>query len=288
MDRHREGSSLGIRTAVTVAGAEIRLLMRTGALWKLTGIHCALLVAALLLVWPTPERLVSASPPLTFKWLLLTEAVALGYVTLALSSDSLRWGETERLRPPHWVAYGDASPWAVLAGRIAALWYVYIYLVLTALPVFILAHGVSPIPAGTTAAWAAAALAVLTLLGVIGLLIGSRFHERSTRMIAVDTVCLLIVVALIILGNRGTEPSEGLYFYLNPARVLEYALDPPQATAGARRAAALSWPLWWALQGGLLLFGVSVTAVQLQRWVRREPPPPVRGRPIPEREKGKR
>lgn len=279
---------MAFRNVLSVAGAEIRLLMRSGAMWKLTGIHCALLVAALLLAWPTPERLASASPPYTLKWLLLTEAGALAYVSLALSSDSFGWGEQERLRPPQWVAYGEVSAWAVLAGRLLALWYVHAYLAFTALPVLVLAHGTSPIPFADLAAWSAAALAVLTLLGVLGLLIGSRFHERSARMIAVDTVCLLVAVALIISSNRGAEPSEGPYFYLNPARVLAYALDPSKAAAGPLPDAGFSWPLWWALQGGLLLFAVSVTAVQLQRWVRREPPPPVRGGPPSRREKGAR
>lgn len=275
---------MAFKASLTVLGAEIRLLSRSGALWKLTGVHCALLVAALLLAWPTPERLASASPPFTLKWILLTEVAALAYVTLALSSDSLRWGESERLRPPHWVVYGAASAWAVLAGRILALWCVLAYLSLTALPILILGHGASPIPLTDLAAWAAAALAVLTVLGVVGLFIGSCFHERSTRMIAVDAVCLVIAVALIIVGNRGGDPSDGLFFYLNPARVLSYALDPPRV--GASLGAEISWPLWWALQIALLVLGLSTTSVQLQRWARREPPPPVKGIPPFDRSKG--
>lgn len=258
--------------------------MRSGAMWKLTGIHCALLVAALLLTWPTPERLASATPPFTLKWLLLTELVTLAYVTLVLTSDSLRWGEGERLRPAHWVAYGASPAWAVVAGRILALWYVLSFLTLTAFPIMVLAHGASPVPLGTLGAWSAAALGVLTFLGVIGLLIGCRFQERSTRLIAVDVVCLLIAIALIIVGDRGTEPSAGPMFYLNPTRPLTYILDSPGLTLGG--GPDVSWLLWWVLQIVLLLAAASVTVVQLKRWIRRQPPHVAARYPLSDRSKG--
>lgn len=277
---------MAFKTLLAVAGSEIRLLTRSGAMWKLTGIHCALLVAALLLTWPTPERVASATPPFTLKWLLLTELIALAYISLALTSDSFTWGEAERLRPPHWVAYGTSPAWAALTGRILALWYVIAFLALTALPLAVLAHGASPVPIRVLAAWTGAALSIMTLLGIAGLLIGCHITERSARMIAVDVACLAVAIALIAVGGRGDHPSDGLLFYLNPVKVLTYILDPPLRSVDGTLFPELSWVKWWALQAALHLIAFALTTVQLKRWIRRQPPHRADGRALSHRSKG--
>lgn len=256
---------MGLNRILAVAASEVRLLNQSGALWKLTGLHGALLVATLLLTWPTAERLAAATPPFTLKWLLLVEIAALGYITLVLASDSLAWGEVERLRPVHWVAYGASPAWAALGGRIFALWYVLAQLGLTSLPVFVLAHGASPVPVTALGAWVAVALTTLTLLGVIGVGIGARFAERTNRRIAVDTFSLASALLLFAVSSKGNLPTDGLFFYLNPLKVAMYVVDPPFHSLEGAFFLGISWPWWLALYASVGLGLVGMVTFQLNR-----------------------
>lgn len=271
----REVIPMPVRQALAVARSEVRYLTRTGALWKLIGIHCALLVAALLLSWPPRERLASASPPFVLKWLLMTHLAALAYASLLLAADGVAWGEADRPRPVHWVAYGACPPWAAVAGRILSLWHVLALLTGTGLPLLVLAHGASPVPMATLGAWSAVALATLTLIGLIGLGIGCISAERATRLVGVDALALGVTALLFLLGSRGERPDDGLLFYLNPARVLSFLLDPT-APGGQT---PFSWPLWLGLYTALTLAATLFVIRGLRAWRRRSPPGPGGGAP---------
>ncbi len=274
-----------MRKLLAVAIAETRLLSRYGALWKLAGVHSALLVAALLLTWPPAARLATAEPPFTLKWILLVEVTTLAYITLVLTSDSLPWGEAERIRPVHWVTYGASPAWAALGGRLVALWQVLALLAFTALPIFTMAHGASPVPAAALGAWTVVALTSLTLLGIVGVWIGSRFDERSNRRIAVDALALALAILLFAAGSKGDVPTDGLAFYLNPLKVMVYIVDPPMRAMMDESVPGISWPLWVILYAPVGIVLAALTTAQLTRELRAQanergkgsPPPPARG-----------
>ncbi|HLS91667.1 MAG TPA: hypothetical protein VK101_10475 [Limnochordia bacterium] len=277
---------MGLRKMLAVAISEIRLLSRHGALWKLAGVHSALLVATLLLTWPPAARLATAEPPFTLKWILLVEVTTLAYVTLVLASDSLPWGEAERIRPVHWVTYGASPAWAALGGRIIALWQVLALLAFTSLPIFTMAHGASPIPAAALGAWTVVALTSLTLLGIIGVWIGSRFDERSNRRIAVDALALALAILLFAAGSKGDAPTDGLAFYLNPLKVMVYVVDPPMRAMTDESVPEISWLLWFVLYAMMGAALAALATAQLKRELRVQAaqrgregpaPPPARG-----------
>lgn len=273
---------MAVRQMLAVARSEIRYLTRTGALWKLIGVHCALLAATLLLSWPPAERLTAFEPPQVLKWVLMAHVGALAYIILLLAADGVAWGEADRPRVVHWVAYGACPAWAAIAGRLLSLWHVLASLTAAALPLMILAHGASPIGAGSLLALAAVALVSLSIVGLIGLAVGCLSSDRSTRLIAVDAIALGIATLLFLLGSLGERPGDGLLFYLNPVKVLSFHLSS-EALRG--EASSFSWPLWLGLQGALSLSAGLLAARCLSSWKRR--PPPERAGGLEQREPGR-
>ena len=197
----------------------------------------------------------------------MIHAAALAYICLLLAADGVAWGDADRPRPVHWVAYGACSPWAAVVGKLLSLWHVVAFLTATSLPLIILAHGASPVELRRVWMSAMVAFASLTLVGLVGLFIGSLSSDRATRLIGVDAVSLGIAALLFLFGARGDGPEEGLFFYLNPAKILSYLLEP-----GRGEASGVSWPIWLTLHSTLALLAAYAAVRGLRAW-RRQPPP---------------
>lgn len=235
-----------------VALSEWRAIIREDLHWKLVGAHLGLAAIAVLLAWPSSQTVGRPGWPWTWHWYVYLELAAVGYLSIALTADS--FALSDRLLPKDWITHGGMNSATVIVGRVIAAYTLIALLLISALPIAVLAYSTFPVTIRQATALLVIVLGPTLPLLLCGLYIGTTAKERSGRVIATDAFFALAAVFLLILaGTEGDSPR--LFTWVNPIATVRLLLEPKADPS------QIPWVLWFFLHA----LGIAILTWVLRR-----------------------
>lgn len=196
---------------------------QSSGLWRMGGIHVALCVSIILITWPGTQRITSLSPINIMKPYLLAELLILSYFGLMLGSETFPRHDANTISPHDWVLHDVANISQVIAAKITGVGLVIAFLIVTTLPMNVLA--VLSAPTSRTS-WYLSWLAVLCetmWIASIGTMIRVIQGPKRKRSVAAEVLFVVGVTITIIWNIYG---SGHFIAALNPVVILSRLSDP--------------------------------------------------------------
>jgi hypothetical protein len=267
---------------IAIVRKELATILRSPLGRKITLIHLGVALSALVLGWPVSYILGQANWAPAFAWWVYAEILVLSYLALAVSGDVFEL--SEKIRPGEWVVYGVATPITVLLGQTTATLLTLLFWLLTSLPVFLLAKGLTPISPDQLRSLALFGALLLTTLTQVGMWMSAMMESRPGRIIAIDIAYAILMLGSLVFQRLPIGIENGLLIqplevaaqilHVTPQEVLvgsavgalvQSTLSPTTAPTALE---ALPWFSLCLVYGTILVIAGSLSFVMLRQWRR--------------------
>jgi hypothetical protein len=273
-----------MRAFFTVTRRELSDALLSPLGQRITIIHLAVALLAVLFGWPVAYRLGEARWAPALAWWAYAEMIMLTYLALALPADALI--REDEIRPGEWIGYGQASPLAVHLGQSVATLLALLFWLITSLPAALLGLLLSPSSPSRLLALAGFAFLLWAALSQVGAWIGVTIDSRPYRIVAVDLAFTGVMLGSLVV-QAATAGRSAAPLFAHPLQVTALILNVSvqQALLGSAAGslvglslpaaspppslAEIPWTSLVVIWGGVLVAAGTLTVLSLRQWRQR-------------------